>query len=46
MFDDVVVVYRFVSDLMFFATGDQDENEVILFNVLQGWVEATSLLLR
>lgn len=28
MFDDVVVVYKFLGDLMFFVTGDQDENEV------------------
>lgn len=28
MFDDVVVVYKFLGDLMFYVTGDQDENEV------------------
>lgn len=28
MFDDVVVVYRILGDLLFYVTGDQDENEV------------------
>ena len=28
MFDDVVVVYKFLGDLMFYVSGDQDENEV------------------
>ena len=46
MFDDVIVVYKFVSDLMFFVTGSQDENELILATVLQGFCESVSLLLR
>lgn len=46
IFDDVIVVYKFVSDLMFFVTGSQDENELILATVLQGFFEAVSLLLR
>lgn len=46
MFDDVIVVYKFVSDLMFFVTGSQDENELILSTVLQGFLESVSLLLR
>ena len=46
MFDDVIVVYKFVSDLMFFVTGSQDENELILATVLQGFYESVSLLLR
>ena len=46
MFDDVIVVYKFVSDLMFFVTGSQDENELILATVLQGFFESISLLLR
>lgn len=28
MFDDVVVVYKFIGDLLFYVTGHQDENEV------------------
>lgn len=35
MFDDVVVVYKFIGDLMFYATGAADENEVIIAAVLQ-----------
>ena len=46
MFDDVIVVYKFLGDLMFFVTGSQDENELILCQVLQGFYEAISLLLR
>ncbi len=30
----MVVVYKFVGDLMFFVTGSVDENEIILHNVL------------
>lgn len=46
MFDDVIVVYKFIGDLMFFVTGSQDENELILCQVLQGFYESISLLLR
>ncbi|PSC76108.1 Coatomer subunit zeta-2 [Micractinium conductrix] len=46
MFDDVVVVYKFLGDLMFYVTGDQDENEVVLYSVLQGFYESINLLLR
>lgn len=42
----MVVVYKFVGDLMFFVTGSVDENEIILHNVLTGFVEAIVLLLR
>lgn len=46
MFDDVIVVYKFFGDLMFFVTGSQDENELILYTVLQAFYESISLLLR
>lgn len=46
MFDDVIVVYKFVGDLMFYVTGSTDENELILYTVLQGFYESISLLLR
>ncbi|KAK9823143.1 hypothetical protein WJX72_000575 [[Myrmecia] bisecta] len=46
MFDDVIVVYKFIGDLMFYVTGSQDENELILYNVLGGFFESISLLLR
>ena len=46
MFDDVIVVYKFVADLMFFVTGSQDDNELILQAVLQAFYESVSLLLR
>eukprot|EP00887_Chlorella_sp_A99_P003613 scaffold7.g3613.t1 len=35
MFDDVVVVFKFIGDLQFYVTGAADENEVILAAVLQ-----------
>lgn len=46
MFDDVVVVYKFINDLMFYVTGSMDENEIVLANVLQGFYDSITLLLR
>ena len=46
IFSDVIVVYKFLGDLMFYVTGAQDENELILYQVLQGFYESISLLLR
>eukprot|EP00891_Asterochloris_glomerata_P004966 jgi/Astpho2/4966/fgenesh1_pm.00070_%23_5_t len=46
MFDDVVVCYKFIGDLMFFVTSSQDENELILHQVLVAMYESISLLLR
>ncbi|RVW47385.1 Coatomer subunit zeta-1 [Vitis vinifera] len=36
MFENNIVVYKFVQDLHFFVTGGEDENELILATVLQG----------
>ncbi|KAG2689097.1 hypothetical protein I3760_09G124300 [Carya illinoinensis] len=41
-----IVVYKFVQDLHFFVTGGEDENELILATVLQGFFDAVGLLLR
>lgn len=46
MFDDVVVVYRFIADLMFYVVADSEENEVILLQTLTGLCDAINLLLR
>lgn len=46
MFDGYIVVYKFASDLHFYVTGGDDENELILATVLQGFFDAVSLLLR
>uniref|UniRef100_A0A5B7A9F8 Coatomer subunit zeta n=1 Tax=Davidia involucrata TaxID=16924 RepID=A0A5B7A9F8_DAVIN len=46
MFENNVVVYKFVQDLHFFVTGSEDENELILVTVLQGFFDAVGLLLR
>ena len=46
LFDEVVVVFKFVGDLMFYIVGTQEENELILSQVLTGFVESISLLLR
>ncbi|PPD68363.1 hypothetical protein GOBAR_DD34757 [Gossypium barbadense] len=46
MFDNYVVVYKFVQDLHFFVTGGENENEIILAAVLQGFYDAVGLLLR
>lgn len=46
MFENNVVVYKFVQDLHFFVTGGEDENELILASVLNGFFDAVGLLLR
>lgn len=46
MFDDNLVVYKCLGDLMFYVTGSDSENELILYAVLQAFYEATSALLR
>ncbi|WIA32292.1 hypothetical protein OEZ86_003138 [Tetradesmus obliquus] len=46
MFDDYLVVYKCLGDLMFYVTGSLNENELILYSVLQAFYEATSTLLR
>ncbi|XP_010262055.1 PREDICTED: coatomer subunit zeta-1-like [Nelumbo nucifera] len=46
MFENNIVVYKFIQDLHFFVTGGDDENELILATVLQGFFDAVGLLLR
>ncbi|KAD1358617.1 hypothetical protein E3N88_42944 [Mikania micrantha] len=46
MFENNVVVYKFSQDLHFFVTGGDDENELIISTVLQGFFDAIGLLLR
>ncbi|GMN43355.1 hypothetical protein TIFTF001_012544 [Ficus carica] len=46
MFESNIVVYKFVQDLHFFVTGGEDENELILATVLQGFFDAVGFLLR
>jgi len=46
MFDSFVVVYKFISDLHFYDTSGDDENELILATVLQGFFDVVALLLR
>jgi hypothetical protein len=46
MFDGYIVVYKFISDLHFYVTGGDEENELILATVLQGFFDAVGLLLR
>jgi len=46
MFDGYVVVYKFTSDVHFYVTGGEDENELILATVLQGFFDTVALLLR
>ncbi|KAH8520843.1 hypothetical protein H0E87_002049 [Populus deltoides] len=45
MFDSNIVIYKFVQDLHFYVTGGEDENELILAAVLQGFFDSVSLLL-
>lgn len=46
MFENKVVIYKFIQDLHFFVTGGEEENEVILATALQAFFDAVSLLLR
>eukprot|EP00197_Chlamydomonas_leiostraca_P007747 CAMPEP_0202884658 /NCGR_PEP_ID=MMETSP1391-20130828/41256_1 /ASSEMBLY_ACC=CAM_ASM_000867 /TAXON_ID=1034604 /ORGANISM="Chlamydomonas leiostraca, Strain SAG 11-49" /LENGTH=173 /DNA_ID=CAMNT_0049567879 /DNA_START=121 /DNA_END=642 /DNA_ORIENTATION=- len=46
MFDNYIMVYKYLGDLMFYVTGSQDENELILYTVLQAFYESVSVLLR
>lgn len=39
-------MYRFVQDLHFFVTGEDDENELMLATVLQGFFDGVTLVLR
>ncbi|KAL1548058.1 Coatomer subunit zeta-1 [Salvia divinorum] len=46
MVENNIIIYKFVQDLHFFVTGGDDENELILATVLQGFFDAVTLLLR
>lgn len=46
MFENNIIVYKFVQDLHFFVTGGEDENEVILASILLGFFDAVGILLR
>nr|GEZ98714.1 coatomer subunit zeta-1-like [Tanacetum cinerariifolium] len=46
MFENNIVIYKFSQDLHFFVTGGDDENELIISTVLQGFFDAVGLLLR
>jgi len=45
LFDDTIVVYKFINDLHFFVTGSVDENELILNSVLTGFFDSIAMLL-
>ncbi|XP_043695843.1 coatomer subunit zeta-2-like [Telopea speciosissima] len=46
MIDNYIIVYKCTEDLYFYVTGGDDENELILASVLQGFFDAVALLLR
>lgn len=46
MFENNIIVYKFVQDLHFYVTGGEEENELILASVLQGFFDAVDILLR
>ncbi|KAL2492392.1 Coatomer subunit zeta-1 [Abeliophyllum distichum] len=46
MFENKIVVYKFVQDIHFYVTRGEDENEIILATVLQGFFDAVGILLR
>ncbi|KAL8468410.1 hypothetical protein ACS0TY_031571 [Phlomoides rotata] len=46
MLENNIIVYKFVQDLHFYVTGGEDENEIILASVLEGFFDAVDILLR
>ncbi|KAG7552416.1 Longin-like domain superfamily [Arabidopsis thaliana x Arabidopsis arenosa] len=46
LLENNIVVYKFAQDLHFFVTGGENENELVLSSVLQGFFDAVALLLR
>ncbi|XP_010246303.1 PREDICTED: coatomer subunit zeta-1-like [Nelumbo nucifera] len=46
MIDSYILIYKSIQDLYFFVTGGDDESEIILATVLEGFIEAVTLLLR
>lgn len=46
MFDDYIVVYKTLGDLTFYVAGSLNENELILYSILQALYESVSILLR
>ncbi|KMZ66009.1 Coatomer subunit zeta-1 [Zostera marina] len=46
IFDGCIVIYKFIQDLHFYVTGSDNENELILGTVLQGFFDAAAILLR
>lgn len=46
MFESNIVIFKFVQDLHFYVTGGEEENELILATVLQGFFDAVDILLR
>lgn len=44
--DNNLVLYKFSGDLMFLVTVSQEENELLMYTVLEGFHESISLLLR
>mmetsp|Transcript_37343 Transcript_37343/g.80664 ORF Transcript_37343/g.80664 Transcript_37343/m.80664 type:complete len:184 (+) Transcript_37343:185-736(+) len=46
MFDNFVVVYKFISDVYFYVVSSVDENEIVLAQVLQALTESSQILLR
>ncbi|XP_010276883.1 PREDICTED: coatomer subunit zeta-1-like [Nelumbo nucifera] len=46
MIDSYIVVYKSTQDLYFCVTGGDDESEIILATVLDGFFDAVTILLR
>jgi len=46
LFENYIVVYKFISDAYFYVLGPQEENELILLSVLSALEEVMATLLR
>ena len=46
MFDNHVIVYKFIADVFFYIVASPEENEIAMAQVLAALTESTSILLR
>ena len=46
MFDNHVIVYKFIADVFFYVVAGVEENEIAMAQVLSALTESTSILLR
>ncbi|KAI8325939.1 coatomer protein [Martensiomyces pterosporus] len=46
LYDGQTILFKYINDVYFYLVGDPEENELLLGSVLNGFVEAVSILLK